>query len=254
MAISLAKKYGFKIEKVNINTSGLQWEISEDSKTLIQPLSSIKGLGEKAIKQIMDHRPFNTPEDLLFNEEITYSKLNKKGLDALCRSGALNDLIDERFTGLKHFWAAVVDDRPKNKKKFKENIEIYEKMGDFSNEKRIYDISELTGLFPFELVMNEDIISSLEQHCVPPLGKWDNNLKVAWFIPREIVKKKTKNGKPYWIVNVIDTTATATKIRCWGVRDSDKLHLNRPYMAKLDYNDTWGFSTRSMYHNFKLLG
>jgi len=254
LAISLAKKYGFKIEKVNINTSGLQWEISEDSKTLIQPLSSIKGLGEKAIKQIMDHRPFNTPEDLLFNEEITYSKLNKKGLDALCRSGALNDLIDERFTGLKHFWAAVVDDRPKNKKRFKENIEIYEKMGDFSNEKRIYDISELTGLFPFELVMNEDIISSLEQHCVPPLGKWDNNLKVAWFIPREVVKKKTKNGKPYWIVNAIDTTATATKIRCWGVRDSDKLHLNRPYMAKLDHNDTWGFSTRSMYHNFKLLG
>ena len=254
LAIGLAKKNGFRIEKVNVNTSGMQWEISEDGKTLIQPLSSIKGLGEKAIEQIINHRPFNTAEELLFNEEIVYSKLNKKGLDALCRSGALNDLVDERFVGLRHFWAAVVDDRPKNRKRLNENIEIYKEMGEFTNEKRIHDISDLTGLFPFELVMNDNIRDSLEHHRVPPVGKWDDDLKVAWFIPREVVKKKTKNGRPYWIINVIDTTATTTKIRCWGIKENDRLHLNRPYMAKLDYNDVWGFSTRSMYHNFKLLG
>ena len=89
---------------------------------------------------------------------------------------------------------------------------------------------------------------------MPPLGSWDSDLGVAWFVPREVVRKKTKNGKPYWILNVIDTTSEITKIRCWGVRDSDQIQLNRPYMAKLDYNDTWGFSTRSMHHNFKLLG
>ena len=53
-AISLAQKNGFKIESVNINTSTQQWEISDDNKTLIQPLSSIKGLGDKAIEQIIN--------------------------------------------------------------------------------------------------------------------------------------------------------------------------------------------------------
>ena len=253
-AISLAKKYGFSIAALDINTSGKQWEISEDGKTLIQPLSSIKGLGDKAIEQIVAHRPYEKIEDLLFNADITYSKLNKKALNVLCLSGALDGLIDDRFSGLKHFWASVVDDRPKNNKKFKEHVEIYESMGDFTKAERITHISSLTGIFPFELVMDDEIVESLDRHLVPPLGSWDPKLGVAWFVPREIVRKKTKNGKPYWILNVIDTTSEITKIRCWGVRDSDQIQLNRPYMAKLDYNETWGFSTRSMHHNFKLLG
>ena len=65
--------------------------------------------------------------------------------------------------------------------------------------------------------------------------------------------KKTKNGIPYWIVNATDITGTITKIKCWGVnQDRDRIVLNRPYMAKLDYDEQWGFSTRGVY-NFKLL-
>ncbi|HAI38082.1 MAG TPA: hypothetical protein DCM40_08155, partial [Maribacter sp.] len=79
-AISLAQKNGFYIQNVDINTSTSQWEISDNGETLVQPLSSIKGLGDKAIDQIITHRPFSTVEDLLFSKEIVYSKLNKKAL------------------------------------------------------------------------------------------------------------------------------------------------------------------------------
>ena len=88
----------------------------------------------------------------------------------------------------------------------------------------------------------------------PPVGKWDNDLGVAWFIPREIIPKQTKNGKTYWLVKVIDETSSNTTIKCWGVKDHDKIHLNRPYAAKLDFSEEWGFSTRSIRHTFKLLG
>jgi hypothetical protein len=37
----------------------------------------------------------------------------------------MDNLVDDRFTGRKHFWSAAVVDRPKNKKKFAENIEAY---------------------------------------------------------------------------------------------------------------------------------
>jgi DNA polymerase-3 subunit alpha len=252
-AISLAKRNGFKVKKVNINESGKQWEIDESGKTLIQPLSSIKGLGDKAIEQIMSHRPFATIEDLLFHEEIVYSKLNKKALNVLALSGALVDLNDDRFNGLKHFWAATVEDRPKTKKKFIENIEIYSSLDDFTKEERIEQISSLTGLFPFNLAIAGKTIESLNSSCIPPISKWDKDLKIAWFIPREIIKRKTKNGKDYWIVNVIDETAAMSKIRCWGVRDDDKIYTNRPYIGKLSYSENWGFSTRSVYHNFRLI-
>mgnify|MGYP001224808994 CR=1 FL=1 len=100
-AISVAKSIGFNIESLNINTSGRVWEISEDGKTLIQPLTSIKGLGDAAIDQIMANRPFHEVEDFLFNESITYSKLNKKALDVLIKAEAVDELMDERFRNQK---------------------------------------------------------------------------------------------------------------------------------------------------------
>ena len=254
-AINIAKKYGFNIRPLDINKSGRVWEISEDSKTLIQPLTSVKGLGEKAIDQILENRPFNTIEELLFNEEVVYSKLNKRALDVLVRSQTLNNLMDSRFTGLKHFWSAVAVDRPKTEKKFYENIELYKPEEDFTVEEKIEYLSDLTGIFPINMVMTNEIKDRLSHYKVPPLGEWDEDLGVAWFIPREVIEKKTKNGKNYWILRVVDDTSTTTHIKCWGVRKGkDIVHLNRPYMAKLNYSEQWGFSAHGFYSSFKLLG
>ena len=253
-AINIAKRSGFDIKPLDINTSGTQWEISDDGKTLVQPLTSIKGLGAAATTQILQNRPFPDVESFLFNEDIVYSKLNKKSLDVLCRSGAMSGLIDNRFTGGKHFWSAVAVDRPKNFKKFSENIETYAPEGEFTDEEKIEYISSLTGIFPIDMVVDTEIQTKLDEHCIPPIGEWDDDLGVAWFIPREVIKKKTKHGKSYWIIKVVDTTSLTTSIKCWGVKEKDTIRLNKPYMGKLDYNEQWGFSTRSMYYNFRMLG
>jgi len=254
-AINLAKKFKFNIQSVDVNNSGFVWEIADDNKTLIQPLTSLKGLGEKAIEQIMNNRPFNVIEDFLFSEDIVYSKLNKKALDVLARSRALNCLVDDRFAGLKHFWSAAVVDRPKSTKKLNENIEMYKLEGEFTKEEEINNIVSLTGIFPMHLVLNSEIKERLEYYSVPPLGEWDNNLGVAWFIPREVISKKTKNNRTYWIVRVIDSTSTLHSIKCWGVDPQrDEIYLNHPYMSKLDYDEEWGFSTRSIKYNFRMLG
>ena len=254
-AISVAKNFGFDIKPLNVNTSGRVWEISEDGSTLIQPFSSIKGLGDAAIDQILHNRPFADIEEFLFHEEISYSKLNKKALDVLIRSEALDSLMDSRFTGTKHFWSAVAVDRPKNKKKFVENVELYRPEGEFTEEEKIQSIVDLTGVFPMSRVIDDDIMQRLEEKFIPPIAEFDPDLQVAWFIPRKVVPKKTKNGKLYWILEVIDSTNALTKIRCWGVKpEKDRILLNRPYLAKLDYNSQWGFSTRSIRYNFRLLG
>ena len=102
--------------------------------------------------------------------------------------------------------------------------------------------------------MTGQIREAISRYNVPAIGSWDKALGVAWFIPREIVRKKTKNGKPYWIVKVVDDTSSSTAIKCWGIKEWDQIHLNRPYAAKLDFSEDWGFSTRSIRHTFKLLG
>jgi len=254
-AIGIAKQFGFNIKPLDVNCSGKVWEISEDGKTLIQPLTSIKGLGDAAMQQIMEHRPFNNIEEFLFNEKIVYSKLNKRALDVLIRSEALECLMDDRFVGGKHFWSAVAVDRPRKEKNLLENIELYKEEGNFTNEEKIEHLSSLTGVFPMELVITDRILKRLNECKIPPISEYDADLLVTWFIPRKVTIRKTKNGKDYYIIEVIDSNSTQTSIKCWGVDPTrDQVYNNRPYMAKLDYNEQWGFSTRSLKYNFKLLG
>tara|TARA_B100000085_G_scaffold60353_1_gene53105 strand:- start:6019 stop:9351 length:3333 start_codon:yes stop_codon:yes gene_type:complete len=253
-AISTAKSMGYRVEPLNVNTSGVYWEISEDNKTLIQPLTSIKGLGDVAIQQIIEHRPFESIEDFLFHEEIKYSKLNKKSLDALCRAQALNDLVDERFTGLKHFWSACVVDRPRKLKNLEDNISRYEQEGDFSEEEKLEYLVNLTGVFPISSVITPSVREKLDELYIPPISEFDKELGVTWFIPRECKLKKSKNGKNFYVVKVIDDNNETSTIRCWGVDPAkDIVHINRPYMARLNYNQQWGFSTFSMRKMFRLL-
>jgi len=253
-AINIAKQYGFNIAPLDVNKSGTVWEISEDGKTLIQPLTSIKGLGMAAIEQILANRPITNAEDLLFNENITYSKLNKKSLDALCRGGALDNIVDDRFTGRKHFWSACIVDRPKNLKKLSDNMETYRPEGDFSEEEIIQFKSELTGVFPMNLVISAETVQRLQDKFIPPISEFDQELQVCWFIPRKIIPRKTKKGKDYWIVEVIDSNNELTRIRCWGIKpEKDRVHLNRPYMARLNYDENWGFSTYAVGKTFRLL-
>jgi DNA polymerase-3 subunit alpha len=254
-AINIAKKYGFKIQPLDINESGLVWGISEDGKTLIQPLASLKGLGDKAIEQVIDHRPFTTVEEFLFNDEILYSKLNKKAIDVLIRAGALKPLMDDRFGNPKHFWTVVAQNRPKSRKKLKELVEEHKGAEDFTRDEYIENTVELSGLYPFNLVLDDHTRQRLDFHKVPPISEFDLDLSVAWFIPREVIKRKTVKGRPYYIVKTIDSNSAMVDIKCWGVNPlRDKVFLNRPYMAKLKYEEQWGFSSKSGLRSWRLLG
>jgi DNA polymerase III alpha subunit len=245
-AINIAKSHGFAVRPININTSGENWE-SDGDQSLIAPLTTIKGLGDKAIEEIVANRPFDTVEELLFNEDIVYRKLNKKSLDALCRGGALNDLIDDRFTGDQHFWSACCVDRPKNKKKLDENIEAYKEAGDFTKDEKVEFLSELTGIFPMSLVVPEEVKTSLDRYCVPPISEFDAELGACWGIPRNLNLRKSKNGKWFAVIDLIDSNSKLTKIRYWGVNKDtirDEILLNEVYVIKPQYSDGWGFSTR----------
>ena len=105
------------------------------------------------------------------------------------------------------------------------------------------------------MVLDENTRERLDYLCVPPISQYDPDLEIAWFIPREVIKRKTINNRPYYIVKTIDSNSAMVDIKCWGIRpDKDKIHLNRPYMAKLKYEEQWGFSTKSGLRHWKLLG
>ena len=258
-AIAIAKQYNFDITNVHINNSTSFWEIDpENDHLLIQPLTSIKGLGDKAIEQIVAHRPFNTIEEFIFHEEVVYSKLNKKALSVLTRTGALDCLMDDRFSGGKHFHLAVAENRPKTKKKFIEGIEEYRSAGSYTYDEKLANIIDLTGQFPFSMIVSDDVLRRLvEKPEIVPLSEFDAiSGNLAWGIVKTVTEKKDKNGKPYLVVDVVDINSVVSRVRVWGVDPRfDVIHVNRPYMIVPKYCPNWGFSTRgSVRRKWALLG
>ena len=241
-AINIVKSLGYKITPPDVNTSGKSWEAASD-KTLLQPLTTIKGVAEQAVENIIEARPFKKLEDLLFSEKIIHRKVNKKVLDALARSGALNSIIDDRFKNLKHFWKSVVENKPKSIKKLNENIENFKEVDDFSKEEYISFKMTLTGSYPAFDILSKRKIEKLEEMKVPSIGNYNKLLKICWFIVKDFFFKKTKNNKDYMVVVVTDHNNNERIIRCWGVNPKiDVLSKHTAYMSKLDKNN-FGFSS-----------
>ena len=106
----------------------------------------------------------------------------------------MNDLIDDRFTGDKHFWSAAIVDHPKSRKRFDENIEKYRPEGSFTEDEKIGFLADLTGIFPVSMVMSQHILDKLDEERCSAYFKYDPDLMLCWGIVREVTKKKSKNG------------------------------------------------------------
>jgi DNA polymerase III subunit alpha len=255
-AISTVKSLGYKVEPPNINTSGRDWEVSKDGLTFFQPLNSIKGLGEKAIEQAINNRPYKSIEDLLFNDNIVYSKLNKKGFDALARSGTLDSLIDERFVSKKHFCKSFCVDRPRTKKKFDLYIEEYKGEEEYTKEEQIDNYTKLLGTFPIEMVMSRELYNKLGNNKVSAISSYDKDLGICWFIPSSIETKVSRNNKHYYVVQVTDDSGKSTEIRVWSVNpEKDFIYMYRPYVAKINYDEDYNsFSCIGISGKWKMIG
>jgi DNA-directed DNA polymerase III PolC len=246
-AISLIKNQGFEVEPLDVNKSGPSWSIGTSG--LVAPLSSILGLGEKAIEQVVACRPFYTIEDFLFNENINYSKMNRKAIQALLFGGALSELCDSRFANMKHFALAALGcdtkERPKTRKKFEELVEKYKGVPDFTKEERIDFTTEITGVYPIDEVLTKEALMMIRLGGAVPISEFSSEQIPVWFISRKSVNKKTNKGKDYIILEVTDSNHVTLQIKVWGIFPGDRIMMNTIYSARLTYQEQWGFSVRS---------
>ena len=67
-AVSVAKSLGYKVSAPDINESFDTWVCKNG--VLYQPLSSIKGVKGETPDIIVENRPFNSIEDIIFNKKI----------------------------------------------------------------------------------------------------------------------------------------------------------------------------------------
>ena len=253
-ALNVVAQLGYKIGKVDINHSQEGWSVKDGE--LLPPLTMLKGFGEKASMEIFNNRPFDSLEQLLFNENISYQKFNKKSLDVLIRSGSLREFYGEEIKTDKQLYMSCVENRPKTFKQFEKFVKEFESVQEFSLNEQVENEYTITGIYPYHLVMNSKVFSSLVRSGVTGITNFDKNETegVVWGIMRDLKEKKTSTGKTYWILQVTDETGGEEEIKVWGVADSAKSPvLNFPYMLAVSYEDKWGFSMRDFNSSARVL-
>lgn len=259
-ALEEVKSLGYKVEKLDINTATHHWSIVPDKpKTLMPSFLSCKGVGNTAIDEILEKRPYKSVTDLLWNEDGTWkhSKFNKKAMEALIKIGAFDSMNlvgqeDSPFSSYKQMYHVVIenqDDLKKNPKrdpgfaqrKFEEYTTLSYDVEDWTKEEKLAFGVDLLGTFDINLVVSQKKQDVLAKKGIRSIDRWDGK-EIYWWVVTETAVKKTKNGKEYVLAKVIGTSNKPMKMFMWGLKDLSRVPINTAYMASEVDKSDFGFS------------
>ena len=243
--IDEVKNYGINIKLPDIKYSTGRWEIGGKNE-FVAPLTFIKGVGDKAVDEIVLNKPYNTIEDLLYNDNIKYRLLNKRMIDMLVKSEALASLADERFDNDRHFWHVVSETRGdklvKKREGFSKEIEETRGVFDpFTKEEKIQAKISLLNYYPLDEIFNSKIENWCKDNKIKMISSIGEGKKTkTWFIIKKEFDKVTKTGKPYKLLEVTDKSHKTYKVYCWG-KISLPVEVDNVYFGLVNKND-FGYS------------
>lgn len=136
--IEVLEKNGIEVTVPDINKSIAGFTCDVKNKKILFGLQSIKKVGEKPIKHIIENRPYDSIED--FCNKISRSKANKAVVGALIKSGAFDSLYNNeytnRYTLLNRFY-----DLREDKTATRVNPDEYDKLKCIKLEKETLSLS-----------------------------------------------------------------------------------------------------------------
>ena len=270
--MSEIKSYGYEFAPADINLSGEQWSFSEDVNAFVPPLSSVKGLGNAAMFEMINMRPYKDLNNLLYNEDGTWkhSKVNKTAFTSLCKIEALSTLEDFKTGSIENhrqLLAVLTDDKnydtlrkgfygmtktqvkraQKNDEMLvpivKRLIEKYENLPDWSRHEKIANYVDITSGAAADLVFPPELISRIEEknmasiHDIPA-----GERGIGWLCATEVIQKKTKNGKIFHRIKAINNSYKSVWLRVWGNPKESILPYSM-WVADVSHDEAWGYST-----------
>jgi DNA polymerase-3 subunit alpha len=272
-SINEIRQMGFDFAQIDINYSDKEWVFSEDINAFVPSLASVKGIGEAAVDEILSLRPFASIDDFLYDEQGNWrlSKANKTCLSALCQIGGLSSLSDfsrgeinynqllHAFTDANNYATLKKGRYGKTATQLKklekageipvpiieELLRAYADVEDWTRAEKINFQFELTSSADPELLFSTKIMNRLSEKGVSSLHKIEAGTSgLGWFCVQDVIEKKTKNGKVFYRIRVIDDEHNATWLRVWGKFDAgappDRFSL---WMTHTSNDPDWGFST-----------
>lgn len=219
--IADAKRMGIRILPPDVNSSELGFTIED--KNIRYGLGGVKGLGEAAIRNIMEARPFSSLEDLI--SRVPKKQLNKRAIKVLALCGALDGLSESenRMETLQTLYHIRGD-----------KDDILDEIKLFTNKAKLETEKELLGVF----------VSGhpLENHAKPV--EWDliadfEPFETAGFVNsfREITTKRGEKMATIEIEALEGPQKLVVFPSIWeGVRGDVQKDLIVKFQAHMKYN------------------
>ena len=271
-AITEIKALGYKFASADVNYSGDEWVYSDEVGAFVPPLSSVKGVGGAAMQEIMMMRPYTSVEDMLFDEEgkWKHSKMNKTCITSLCKVEAftsLAELKDGTIENHHQLLAIITDgknyDRLKKGKygltktqvkRMEKNGEVpepllpilaeeYNMLQDWTRTEKVKNYIDLTQSVNNSLVFPDEMMQRVEEKEIPSVFAVPGGEKgIGWFCVMDIIYKKTKNGKDFMRMKILDMDNNSAWLRVWG-KFPNPPELYTLWVANVHNDPNWGMST-----------
>jgi len=193
---------------------------------------SIKGVGDAAINEMCESRPYKSIEDMLWNADGSWrhSKFNKRALESLICIGAFDsfDCVGHGkiFENYKQMHEILINRNGDIKKRTKKNplqgIENFKSllietagMSDWTKNERVNNSMKYLGSFDMASLVPDELKTKLCESGIKPISDLCNN-DIYWFLVVKSEIKFTKNGKSYLFLTVTGTDGKNKRIFCWG--------------------------------------
>jgi DNA polymerase III alpha subunit len=262
-ALGEVKSLGYKIVPVDINHAKKSWTVVRDH-VLMPSFLSCKGLGNAAIDEIIENRPYYNVRDLLWNEDGSWkhSKLNKRSIESLIKIRAFDSMgiVGEgcTFSSYRHMHEILLENyndlRKRTKKdperginNFKQALCESAETPEWTPQQIMAFEKELLGTVNVQTLIPESLMQKLEEKEIASLDDYQNE-DLYWFMISEAIPKLTKNKKPYLLLNAIASTGKNHRIFCWGTPASANLEPFTFCVGEVNRND-FGMSTK--WHRIK---
>lgn len=253
-AIAEARSLGYTILHADINESTDEWSVAAE-RCLSPSLLSIKGVGAAAISEILCERPYVRAHDLLWKPDGSWrhSKFNKLALGALIKARAFDSMCivgnEKMFSNYRHMYETIINNWNILKKKnahigFQALVDSAH-CDDWSREEIISMSMELFGDIDISTIVDKHVIDNIEARGAMSIDSDDvKNVErsLVWFFVGDVIKKRSKNGKPYIVIDAIGASSNHVRLFCWSVNESTTINRFSLCIADVN-NDDFGMST-----------
>ncbi len=237
-ADKFAKRDKVKILPVDINKSDFEFSIDEDFNIRFG-LTFVKGITPDAAAEIIRRRPFASISDFIDSDHKQLK--NKRVITALIKSGALDSIAGG--ISRSEMYNAFIKIR-----KYKEDPVSWSLSDIISNEIELMNVSFTeVGYFSGQRDRVKDKYPDLKlQMLEDALELGEECELLALFRISAVEKKKSKKGKPYYVVGLSDGVSSLNRVYYWGDKDVqedeqkfDIMDTNNLYIGKLQKSNSY---------------